>query len=394
MNTRTLILACAALAVLGGMLCPPALASGSGVSPYAWLTPHASSYGDRIDFLYELIYVIVIIVWIGVQSVMCWFLWRYRARPESGEKAVYHHGSDLLEVIWTVTPALMLLFIALVQRDAWLDIKTGFPDPSDPNTIKVQCLAQRYTWEFRYAGQDKTFGTADDLVSKELLVIPKGKKVLMLMRSYDVLHSFFLPHMRVKQDAVPGLTVPVWWEATLTTKEYAQKYKLPLHGKRAFHYEVACAELCGAEHYSMDAEMRVVTYEQYLEWLEDNDPVKKAGGDRAPLEDAFKQAKRVYNQAQARLRAKKTYDRLHHIEEHGHLTKELGKELKAAKKLIKGMNATADEALVKAHELKYWGWGWDEKTQGQTTKNKQYQPKLTAKKGAGKSKDKKGGASH
>jgi cytochrome c oxidase subunit 2 len=139
------------------------------------------------------------------------------------------------------------------------------PDPQDAHTVNVRVIARQFNWTFWYAGKDGRFGTADDFDDAVLKVPvsdpgPDGRwntdddiqsKVLLEMRSRDVIHSFFLPHMRLKQDVLPGMKTRAWFAATRTGT-----------------FEIACAELCGAQHYSMSASLEVVEHRDFLDYLE------------------------------------------------------------------------------------------------------------------------------
>lgn len=362
-----------------------ALPAGA-VDPWGGFIPHASSYGDRTDNLYWLIYGIVAFTFIGVEGLLVYFLVKYRAKPGNPQPVIYSHGNNTLEVIWTATPALVLLFIALVQRDAWLDIKNTFPSDADPRVIRIEGLAQRFNWNFRYAGRDRVIGTIDDVLSP-VLRIPVDHKILLQMRSRDVLHSFFLPHFRVKQDVVPGLTIPIWFEPILTTRAYAQKHRLPLVGPRAFEFEIACAELCGQQHYNMKGKLEVVTRAEFDAWLAAEDPAtKNTGGDAAAWkqewdkETAAQKAaqKFIDNEANATAYA----DAVHTLKDLPKaptdtkdkvamatyndaldaylkgLAKEERAEIDAAKKIVDAYEGKVAE--IKATDDKRWGWPWAE----------------------------------
>lgn len=152
--------------------------------------------------------------------------------------ATYFHGSQRLEVIWTIIPASILVFIALYQMGTWAAIKFRTAAP------KVQPLAEvtarQFQWVMRYPGPDGRLHTSDDLQLVNDLHFVKGKTALIYLRSSDVLHSFFLPQMRIKQDAVPGLSIPVWFDCD-----------------REGRYDLACAELCGWGHYKMRGNVTV-----------------------------------------------------------------------------------------------------------------------------------------
>lgn len=212
-------------------------------SPNWWLPnppgePHhvASTIGREVDSLFLIILWITGIVFLGTQVVLVWVAWRYVDAP--GRVATYFHGSQRLEVVWTIIPAAILVFIALYQMGTWANIKFRNAAP------KVQPLAEvtarQFQWVMRYPGPDGRLHTADDLHMVNDLHFVKGKTALIYLRSSDVLHSFFLPQFRIKQDAVPGLTIPVWFDSD-----------------RAGQFELVCAELCGWGHYKMRGNVTV-----------------------------------------------------------------------------------------------------------------------------------------
>ncbi|MBI4565660.1 MAG: hypothetical protein HY716_13280 [Planctomycetes bacterium] len=189
------------------------------------LPPGCSTIAPEVDWLYNFIFVITGLVFVGVEALLLYFCVKYRRRP--GGKPGYSHGSKLAEAIWTVSPALVLLFIALVQLPTWAKAKIDFPDPTtDKDVVVVQVLAERFKWSFRYPGRDdKFFGPAqdirkaddaaelDDVILRDFK-LPLGAKAVMPIRSIDVIHSFSIFNMRVKQDAVPGLRNRVWFQPT------------------------------------------------------------------------------------------------------------------------------------------------------------------------------------
>ena len=227
----------------------PAAAStvtGAGGSPY-WLPPNASEHGGEIDFLFVLITVVVGIAFVLVEACLIIFAWRYRHRP--GRKATFIHGNHRLEIAWTVIPAVILTILVLISISTWGKIRYGSPPE---NATKIEVLGQQFQWDFKVLGTAERFGKVDDLLSQGLVHVPLGKPVSVTLRSRDVLHSFFLPNMRVKLDAVPGMTGHIWFTP-----------------KQVGSYEVVCAELCGAEHWKMKGMFHVDTPEDYEKWLDE-----------------------------------------------------------------------------------------------------------------------------
>lgn len=206
----------------------------------------ASTYGRRIDNLFWMILIITGVVFIGTQVALVYAAYRYADRP--GRVAEYYHGSQRLEVIWTIIPAAILVFIALYQMGTWAEIKFRNAAPKVQPVAEV--VARQFQWTFRYPGPDGRLHTTDDLRMVNDLHFVKNKQALIHLKSSDVLHSFFLPQLRIKQDAVPGLTIPVWFDAD-----------------QAGHYELVCAELCGWGHYKMRSNVTVHENQaEYDEW--------------------------------------------------------------------------------------------------------------------------------
>jgi cytochrome c oxidase subunit 2 len=229
----------------------------SAIGPsYGWWFPGASfsPLGAQIDDLFYLILVITSVTFIGVHIVLGYILWQYGSgKPR---RASFLHGSHALEVVWSIVPAGVLLFIALYQMDVWARyrVKSNF-DPAAVAHPVAEVTARQFEWRIRYPAPGKTLQDKpqpDDLYTVNDLHVPVGKPVLIKLRSEDVLHSFFLPHLRVKQDAVPGLSIPVWFQAD-----------------KAQVYDLVCAELCGWGHYKMRGQLTAQRAEEYKAYLDE-----------------------------------------------------------------------------------------------------------------------------
>src|SRR5215470_7212848 len=167
------------------------------------LPPGESSYADEIDSIFRLILWITGIIFVIVELLLVFFLIRYRHRE--GRRALYTHGNNRLEVIWTIVPAVICVVLALLSRRLWADIKQRMPE----DAMQIEVTAEQFAWNIRYPGPDGKFGTADDIVTLNQLHFPVGKPVVAELTSKDVIHSFFLPEFRVKQDAVPGMKTKI-----------------------------------------------------------------------------------------------------------------------------------------------------------------------------------------
>ena len=213
-----------------------------------WLPENVSTYGRDIDWLFHLIYWITGITAILVFVTMVAFLVMYKDRP--GRRARYTHGNTTLEIVWTVVPSLILVVLTFLSAPAWSKIKMQAPPASD---FVVQVTAKQFNWQFVYPGADAKFGTADDKTFLDEMHVPANKVVHVHLRSQDVIHSFFVPQFRMKQDAVPGREIVQWFEATKPGK-----------------YELPCAELCGFGHSGMKGWIYVHAAEDYKKWATEN----------------------------------------------------------------------------------------------------------------------------
>jgi len=213
-----------------------------------WFPRDVSEYGHIIDSLFMVILWLTGIVFIGTEVALAWFMWRYEAHANQ-KAAKFIHGSHNLEVVWTVIPAATLLFIAIYQMNAWAETKVR--EPNNPG-LRVEVTGRQFEWRLRYPGEDGNFDTPDDLYSVNVLHVPVNEDILVELKSADVLHDFFLPNLRVKQDAVPGMKIPVWFRATDTGV-----------------FDLVCAELCGWGHYKMKGHIKIESREEFDAWLAD-----------------------------------------------------------------------------------------------------------------------------
>ena len=164
------------------------------------LPPNYSTQGAVIDQLFWIILVITGIAFVLVEFGIVWFIYKYRTRE--GHKAHYTHGSDKLEVIWTVVPALILAVLGVYSAAVWADIKGADSFPED--ALEFLAVGKQFEWNITYPGADRSLGTADDFTVLNQFHFPVGENVIVNLESEDVIHSFFIPELRVKQDAVPA----------------------------------------------------------------------------------------------------------------------------------------------------------------------------------------------
>ena len=173
-----------------------------------WLPEDVSTFGPDIDSLFYLIYYITAATFIIVTVLMVWFVIAYRQKE--GRRATYTHGNTTLEIIWTIVPAAILIVLSFMSVSTWARVKRHAPE----SDFELQVTAKQFNWEIVYPGTDGKFGTDDDKKFDNDLHVPVNKVVRIHLQSSDVIHSFFLPNLRLKQDAVPGRDILVWFEAT------------------------------------------------------------------------------------------------------------------------------------------------------------------------------------
>jgi cytochrome c oxidase subunit 2 len=210
------------------------------------LPPGASTFVGEIDWLYYLILAVTGVAFVLVEIGLIAFIVKYRRRP--GQKAYYTHGYNRAEYIWTGFTAVVVVVIGVLSAPAWARIKGR--DAAPPDAYPVAIRAKQFEWFITYPGSDGRLGTGDDFEVRNQLHLAVNRPVAVTLTSEDAIHAFFVPAFRVKQDAVPGMRIPMWFQPTQTGE-----------------FEIACAELCGLGHYRMRAMATVHSPEDYDRWL-------------------------------------------------------------------------------------------------------------------------------
>jgi cytochrome c oxidase subunit 2 len=216
-----------------------------------WLPVNINDHGQVIDDLFIFILVLTGVIFVLTNLALVWFLWKYDS-AKNVQPVAFMHGSHTLEVVWSILPAATLVFIAIYQMNAWADAKMRRPVLAD-GTLQpplAEVTGRQFEWRIRYAGKDGTIGTADDVQLVNDLHLPVNEEIVLQIESQDVLHSFFLPNLRVKQDVVPGMKQFVWFRPN-----------------RQGVYDIVCAELCGWGHYKMRGRLTVESREKFDQWL-------------------------------------------------------------------------------------------------------------------------------
>lgn len=226
----------------------------------------ATKLGQEIDNLFFLILYIVTAVFIATQIALGYVLWR--GCQHTGEKAWFTHGSHNLEMLWTIVPSGILLFIALYQMDVWMRFRVTATFPTAAVDAPIaEVTARQFEWRIRYPGIDPTTGKPkllrpepqpDDLYTVNDLHVPINRPVMIRLRSADVQHSFFVPGLRIKQDAVPGQVIPIWFDVLREQRD---------DDGNNVGYDLTCAELCGWGHYKMRGRVFAQTEEAFQAYL-------------------------------------------------------------------------------------------------------------------------------
>jgi cytochrome c oxidase subunit 2 len=277
---------------------------GSAIHFKNWMLgygPHhgASAHGDTLDSLFNVTLFFTGIVFVITHVLLFWFGYKYAGKKGASVSFMPHDTK--LEIIWTAIPAVVMCFLVIRGLVAWNEVMADVKDGEEH--LEVEATGSQFLWYLRYPGADGKLGARnyklitgnnplgqdwmddkniDDFQPTDL-VLPKGKKVRVRITARDVLHNFYLPHFRVKMDAVPGMPTYFVFTPTKTTEEYRQElkkypeYQQPSDPKdpnsdplwKTFEYELACAELCGKGHFSMKKVVKIVEEDEYNAWVKE-----------------------------------------------------------------------------------------------------------------------------
>ncbi len=302
------------------------------------LPKNVSSYGGAVDKLFHFILFITGVFFILTEALLVYFMYAYAGGPGKKEHVVSHHDAEKkdswtsyfkqiarpvtvlihdqhrLELAWSIVPGIILLIIAVTQIQTWLEIKdrNWMPKPGkEKDTQQIEVSARQFEWRMRYPSAermkswDENPALADDFRPRRYwdqearqwisnygqqeddvhvvneVHVWKDNRVLIHLATRDVIHSFYLPNLRLKQDALPGKVIPVWFEATEANTRFNEEtgkwedgYRYDKKTKTWVHddeniWELACAELCGWGHYKMQGKLYVhETKEDFLKWLD------------------------------------------------------------------------------------------------------------------------------
>jgi cytochrome c oxidase subunit 2 len=246
-----------------------------------WLPQIASEHGAALDRTLDLVHVLMLVLFVGWSAFFVYVLVRFRRKrhPKADYGGVTGHRSTWVEGAVALAEAVLLVGFSI---PLWADRVQRFPSTSEVTRVRV--VGEQFAWNVHYPGPDGVFGRTDptlvdvqmnplgldredaaakdDVTTLNHLYLPVGRPAVVQLTSKDVIHSFALQEMRIKQDAVPGEMIPLWFVPTVTTEEMRQRT-----GNPQFEYEIACAQLCGLGHYRMRGYVHIETPEAFDKWL-------------------------------------------------------------------------------------------------------------------------------
>ncbi len=277
------------------------------LSKYLGLPINSSSHGHMIDNMMSWVHWLMLILFVGWGLYLIIAVIRFSAKtnPKADYNGVQSHYSQYVEYGIIIFEAFLLIGLSI---PLYAQVKTTLPNNNDVHHVRI--IAQQFAWNIHYPGEDGQFGTtniklvdeesnpigldrnspygADDLVTINQMHLPVNKQVMIHLSSKDVIHSFGIPEMRIKQDAIPGMTIPFFFTPTMTSSEFLSKIKnterYSPKGNYGFDkttwenlndklknelrgYQIACAQLCGNSHYKMRGFVTVDTEDEYNAWL-------------------------------------------------------------------------------------------------------------------------------
>jgi len=237
-----------------------------------WLPADISAHGPQIDHQLMETMVSSGVLFVLSQLALALFVWKYADRRDGRKVREFPGGATPMVATAVVLVGAEILALTLVGSKVWAGI---YQTPPDPNSLQIDVQAEQFAFYFRYPGPDGRFGaihpelmneatenffgldpardtTARDDIVVPTLAIPVGRPILLTLRAKDVNHAFYVPELRIQQDFVPGLVIPLHFTATQPGK-----------------YEIVCTQLCGLGHYNMRAYVEVMPQPQFDQWLKD-----------------------------------------------------------------------------------------------------------------------------
>lgn len=274
----------------------------TAVSPWFgwWLPVNVASYGGEVDRLFYVILGVTAFFFVLTEGILVYNMFKFEAEP--GQRAEFSHGHHRLEMIWTVIPGVLLFLLAVVQISVWADIKypshliEQFDSGKGEDYLQMEVVTRQWEFRMRYPSPERLEGWKDKAKAKfdfenrlpahrdDVHVVNdvhtwKGQKVIVYLKTRDVNHAFFIPALRVKQDATSGRVIPLWFEATESNVMYDPRtnvwhggWRMDGPGKwtqdKEYDWDLVCTHYCGSRHSLMRGKFYVhPTKEDFVHWL-------------------------------------------------------------------------------------------------------------------------------
>jgi len=240
---------------------------------YWWFQPPISQHGQAYDAQFNATLWVTGVIFFLAQVALGYVIIKFR---DKGGTAKYSHGNNVLEVVWTSATALLFIGLVLAGTRIWAAVHF---DEAPADALRIEVMSKQFAWAFRYAGPDGKFGRTDlkqindqggnpfgidekdptgkDDITSASIKVPAGKPILLILRSRDVIHNFFVRELRLKQDIVPGMEIPFHFQAD-----------------QIGVYEVPCSELCGLGHHQMRTTLEVMSPENFEKWKQEQASAK------------------------------------------------------------------------------------------------------------------------
>ena len=235
---------------------------------YWWFPPPISQHGLAYDAQFNATLWVTGVIFFLAQIALGYVIIKFR---DKGGTAKYSHGNNMLEAVWTSATAVLFIGLVLAGTRIWAAVHF---DEAPADALRIEVMAKQFAWAFRYAGPDGKFGRTDlkqindqggnpfgidekdpagnDDITSASIKVPAGKPVLLILKSRDVIHNFFVRELRLKQDIVPGMEIPFHFQAD-----------------QIGVYEVPCSELCGLGHHQMRTTLEVMSEANFEKWKQE-----------------------------------------------------------------------------------------------------------------------------
>lgn len=258
-----------------------------------WIPRGVATYSPQIDFLFYLILGVTGFFFVLTEAILVYNMVRFVREP--GRKSEFTHGNHRLEMVWTVIPGVLLFLLAIWQINVWADIKypthvTADFDKNPEQFLQMEVATRQWEFRTRYPSPNRIDSWKDKTAAKKDYVgrLPerfddvhgvndvhtwKGQKTLIYLRTRDVGHAFFVPALRVKQDALPGRTIPLWFQATESNTrrdgdQWLDGYREDGTKDPQHVLDLVCTQFCGSRHSLMRGKVFVhPTRDDFLAWL-------------------------------------------------------------------------------------------------------------------------------